>query len=90
MKQLRPMNKELISQLIIILIGTFVSGYADAQEKGLILSQYYSPTEYKSGTQNWCIAQDNRGVMYFGNALGVLEYDGDSWRLISSQILYSF
>ena len=76
------MNKKLISQIIIILIGTFVSGYADAQEKGLILSQYYSPTEYKSGTQNWCIAQDNRGVMYFGNALGVLEYDGDSWRLI--------
>ena len=32
--------------------------------------------------QNWSIAQDKEGVMYFGNTMGVLEYDGFTWRAI--------
>ncbi|MDH5604730.1 MAG: hypothetical protein OEY51_12360, partial [Cyclobacteriaceae bacterium] len=31
--------------------------------------------------QNWKIIQDNRGIMYFANNNGLLEYDGTSWRL---------
>jgi serine phosphatase RsbU (regulator of sigma subunit) len=31
---------------------------------------------------NWCITQDSRGVMYAGNANGVLEYDGSNWNFI--------
>lgn len=43
----------------------------------------YSPTEYGHSTDNWAIAQDKKGIMYFGNAEGVLEYDGLNWRLIT-------
>ncbi len=43
----------------------------------------YSPKEYKNSPDNWAIAQDRRGVMYFGNASSVLEYDGNKWRSIS-------
>jgi hypothetical protein len=43
---------------------------------------YYSPKEYKSDNTNWSIVQDKRGVMYFGNEKGILEFDGNSWRLI--------
>ncbi len=42
----------------------------------------YSPTEYGAHNQNWGIVQDPRGVMYFGNSHGLLEYDGVSWHLI--------
>lgn len=42
----------------------------------------YSPKEYSASSGNWVIAQDQRGIMYFGNAEGVLEYDGNNWRLI--------
>jgi serine phosphatase RsbU (regulator of sigma subunit) len=42
----------------------------------------YTPNEYNASTDNWAIAQDQRGVMFFGNASGVLEYDGIKWRLI--------
>jgi serine phosphatase RsbU (regulator of sigma subunit) len=42
----------------------------------------YSANEYAAATDNWAIAQDKRGIMYFGNALGVLEYDGSKWKLI--------
>jgi len=53
-----------------------------SQEKGKILSHYYSPKDYNGGTQNWDIVQDQRGVLYFGNMIGVIEYDGETWRTI--------
>jgi len=34
--------------------------------------------------QNWAIVQDSRGVMYFGNGSGVLEFDGKNWRVIKT------
>lgn len=41
----------------------------------------YSVSDYNAGIQNWSIAQDERGVMYFGNNNGLLEFDGSAWRL---------
>jgi ligand-binding sensor domain-containing protein/DNA-binding CsgD family transcriptional regulator len=35
---------------------------------------------YKGGMQNWAIAQDARGLMYFGNNEGLLVYDGRYWK----------
>ncbi|ELR70490.1 hypothetical protein C900_03649 [Fulvivirga imtechensis AK7] len=57
---------------------------ADAQlrEVGLPFIKNFTPKEYNANTQNWAIIQDERGVMYFGNNKGVLEYDGVSWKLI--------
>jgi len=34
---------------------------------------------YKSGTQNWSIAQNSSNVMYFANNFGLLEFDGKNW-----------
>ena len=41
----------------------------------------YSVSDYNAGIQNWAIAQDERGVMYFSNNSGLLEFDGSAWRL---------
>lgn len=49
---------------------------------GLPLIKNYLPSEHGATPQNWAIAQDKRGVMYFANTGGLLEYDGVSWRLI--------
>ena len=46
--------------------------------------KYFSPKEYHASYQNWCLIQDKRGIMYFGNNNGILEYDGNLWRLIKS------
>jgi ligand-binding sensor domain-containing protein/DNA-binding CsgD family transcriptional regulator len=35
---------------------------------------------YQAGTQNWDAVQDRRGVMYFANNEGLLQYDGSRWR----------
>jgi len=52
------------------------------KEAGLPYIQNFSPKDYQGGIQNFIIAQDERGLMYFGNNHGVLIYDGVSWRLI--------
>ncbi|MGC9375999.1 MAG: hypothetical protein ACP5DQ_13305, partial [Bacteroidales bacterium] len=61
-----------------IFIFFFIIGalQGKAQIKGLVLSDYYSSEDYNAGPQNWCITQDQRGIMYFGNSNCILEYDG--------------
>ena len=53
-----------------------------AAEAGRPFVRKYLPNEYGAPEQNWAIVQDDRGVIYVGNNVGVLEYDGASWRLI--------
>lgn len=59
-----------------------LSFYAVAWEQGKPFIHNYTPKEYKAHTQNWAIVQDYKGIMYFGNNHGVLQYDGVSWELI--------
>lgn len=40
----------------------------------------YFKQEYNAGRQNWGIAQDSRGIMYFANNNGLLSFDGTFWR----------
>ena len=41
----------------------------------------YSVFNYNAGIQNWSVAQDERGIMYIGNNKGLLEFDGNRWKL---------
>ncbi len=51
-------------------------------ETGTFAFQHYSPRDYGASPQNWSLAQDPRGVMYFGNTDGLLEFDGINWRTL--------
>jgi signal transduction histidine kinase/DNA-binding response OmpR family regulator/ligand-binding sensor domain-containing protein len=47
------------------------------------LKYYYSYKDYNLQPQNWWILQDKRGIIYVGNNIGLLEFDGVSWREIN-------
>ncbi len=49
---------------------------------GSPLLQNYSIKDYGTGNQFWAIAQDHRGVMFFGLGGLILEFDGVTWRKI--------
>lgn len=52
----------------------------------------FSPNQYGAGPQNWSVTQDEHGVIYLGNNLGLLEFDGANWevhRLPDGQIARS-
>ncbi len=68
--------------LILILLSNSLLGQ-QLNKLGHPFIRNYKPEEYGATEQNWAIVQDNRGVMYFGNTdMGVLEFDGKSWRSI--------
>jgi signal transduction histidine kinase/CheY-like chemotaxis protein/ligand-binding sensor domain-containing protein len=53
------------------------------QESGFkYLKYYYSYKDYDLQPQNWWVLQDKRGIIYVGNNVGLLEFDGTSWREI--------
>jgi len=53
-----------------------------AVESGLPLLKNFKPKDYAGGTQNWALVQDKDGLMYVGNNVGVLQYDGVHWQTI--------
>lgn len=52
-----------------------------AAERGFPLITVYPAEAHKAGPQTFDIAQDERGVLYFGNLHGLLTYDGAWWEL---------
>lgn len=65
------------------LIPASIRSQADEKYLGVPVLRNYLPKEYKAHNQNWAIAEDSRGIMYFGNSGGLLEFDGYRWKLIA-------
>lgn len=70
--------------MLILLSSNFFAQTEKSFELiGSPLITNYLPKDYSANVQNWAVIQDRRGVLYFGNGEGILEYDGVSWRKIS-------
>lgn len=59
------------------------AGQLGASEAGAFFMGQYGPKAYGLNPQNWVTAQDSRGVLFFGNTEGIIEFDGATWRQIS-------
>ena len=75
----------ITKKLILVIIyscffAPVISSRTDL-ELGSQLIYNYSSKEYDAQQQNWAILQDERGIMYFGNTSGLLEFDGADWRI---------
>jgi len=71
------------SYLFLCLTFIFSSlSYANASDIpriGVPYVQNFHKSLYAAGNQNWSIAKDKKGIMYFGNSAGLLSYDGKYW-----------
>lgn len=71
-----------IAHILLFLFVFFESNLSlNAQKWSIPYISNYSPKIYDAGSDNWDIIQDKRGVMYFANSAGVLQYDGIRWEL---------
>lgn len=72
---------------IFILLQGWVYGNQriNPYDLGVPFITNFSYEDYGALPQNWSIIQDHRGVMYFANTGGVLEFDGSEWRLIGGE-----
>ena len=69
-----------MKQLLLFLITWLMASVSNAQI-GIPQINNYSNLDYKGGTQNWDIDQDQNGIMYFANNEGLLTYNGKYWKL---------
>ncbi len=66
--------------LILSLILICFHGKTQIKSIGIPGIVNYSRKDYNASTQNWAIVQDKRGILFFGNNDGLLEFDGVNWR----------
>jgi len=69
--------------LVLLLLHLSSEGQV---ESGVPIIKNYTPEDYEAPAQNLCVTQDQRGVLYFGNSGGLIEYDGVFWRTIVTDI----
>jgi len=69
-----------IAVIVVFLLSVFIVK-ADIKRIGVPYVQNYTKAQYQSGNQNWSITKDEHGIMYFGNAEGLLAFDGKYWQL---------
>lgn len=65
-------KKYLLCLLLLVSVSAF------SQEFTPIVTQF-TRKDYNASNQNWSVGQGKDGVMYFGNNLGLLQFDGSSW-----------
>ena len=60
-----------------VILPVFV--FSQVKKTGIPNVKNYPKSVYNAATQNWDIAQDSKGFMYFANNDGVLRFDGSQW-----------
>ena len=75
------MTKKLttISFLLVLLISSINAQLPHTIGQPAISNYYHE--EINSGSQNWALAQDQFGLMYFANNSGLLCYNGKEWKV---------
>ncbi|MBN8704261.1 MAG: hypothetical protein J0L62_00180 [Bacteroidetes bacterium] len=75
----RPFNFVLLA----ILQFVFSSAFSQNERGNPSVINYASKDDYRADRDVWDAAQDSTGTLFFGNAQGVLTYNGVSWSLFS-------
>lgn len=75
--------KKIVFLISAITIITGIQKLSQAQIKsiGTPYINNYLKKSYNAGRQNWAIAQQENGILYFANNSGVLQFDGTFWNL---------
>jgi Y_Y_Y domain/Two component regulator propeller len=69
------------SRVLFVLVLSLVCISAFSQSGNYFLS-HYTPIDERIDYLTFDIAQDDHGVVYFGNKGGILQFDGRNWSLI--------
>lgn len=74
----------LIIVFLFLLMPALTTGQS-GHETGYPFVNNYTPAEYRAHAQNFAIISDQQGLFYFGNFAGVMQFDGESWKLIPTE-----
>lgn len=77
------MTKCIIRILVlsIILVPPIVK--AQIKKIGVPFITNYNPKTYKAASENWDVLQDSKGMMFFANHFGIMQFDGVRWSIVT-------
>jgi len=75
---------KIVMVFLFFILPSFLSGQA-VHDQGFPWLRNFRPAEYRGHTQNFAVVSDHHGLTYFGNFAGVLQFDGQGWRLIPTE-----
>ncbi len=67
--------------LLLLLIPFFF--YGQIKKVGVPFIINYSPKTYKAASENWAVLQDSKGMMFFANHFGIMQFDGVRWAIVT-------
>lgn len=79
---MRYLIKILTSLIAVFFYSLFCLYSSEYNSLGIPYIENYDSKSFNKSLQNWSIIQDDRGIMYFANNDGILEYDASEWRFI--------
>ena len=69
-----------MAKFIVFIVALFW-GFLELNAIGFAPVRNFTRQSYGAGSQNWAVAQDPAGRVYFANRDGLLKYDGTRWSL---------
>lgn len=72
-----------MNKFVKTLVFLFISTITLAQQGNYFLS-HFSPSDERLDYFTFGMAQDSKGIIYFANKNGVLEFDGRNWGLVGT------
>jgi PAS domain S-box-containing protein len=77
------MHIKLFITFLFIFLNGFIIYSQEISGISVPYIQHFDDEDYHfPENQTWAVLKDDRGMLYFGNNSGVLEYDGTNWTLI--------
>ncbi|MGE5340342.1 MAG: ATP-binding protein [Candidatus Omnitrophota bacterium] len=76
-------GKGFLSFITVLILGLCIPAFSqNTRDLGIPFIRNFTAEDCQADFENWGIVRDQRGVMYFANGAGVLEFDGIYWNLI--------
>ena len=66
------------------IIFLWCSSFVAFSQQGDYFLSHYAPSDERTDYLNFSVAQDAKGIVYFANKAGILEFDGRNWNLIAT------
>ena len=79
----RNQRKDIL-RLIPLFLLLLITPNLQASDYQNPVVKNFSKSEYNADNQNWAVAEDSIGNVYFANNRGLLEFNGISWKLYPS------
>ena len=77
------MTKFIIRILVLLILLAAPILNAQIKKIGVPFITNYNPKTYKAASENWDVLQNSKGMMFFANHFGIMQFDGVRWCIVT-------